>query len=597
MYKRYLLAVFLIFLTTLLFAQEKSLSSIHKEQSDYYKSLKLLTSVQYDSLQEFDGKQIFQLPTDYTLTKKIFGYFPYWAGTNYLNYQWDLLSDFCHFSYEVDPSTGNPTTTHNWYTSDAIDMALDNNVKVHLCVTLFSGHYTFFNTPSAQQTLIDNIITMVQDRGAKGVNIDFEAMPSAYGNAFTDFMITLSEQMHAAISGSEVSIAAPAVNGNNTFNISVMKNYIDFFMIMGYDYYWNGSSQAGPVSPLYSMTASSSYNFSRTISYYQSQGVPDEQIIMGVPYYGRQWPTSNQFAPSATTGSGTAYTYRYIRNNTSGHYSNENKYWEPNSFSPYFSFYMSGWNQCFMEDTYSLGKKYDIVNRRNLGGIGIWALGYDNGYTDFWELIANRFTTSSSPVLLDTIFDSGGPIFDYYNHESYTYTITVLNNKQIDLSFDYLNIEANYDTLWIYDGQDINSPLLDFFSGNINPGTIESSTNHLTLKFCSDGATTEPGWQAVYNAVNPTTTEENSLTKPELNIWPNPFIDKLNISFSLAVSSDVILEIYDIRGNLVFENNFRQISAGKNILRLNPIDIQSGTFLLILKSDGVIFEKRVVIKK
>ncbi len=598
MYKRYLLPVFLFFLTALLFAQEKTVSSIHKEQSEYYNSLNLTTSAQYDSLQEFDRKQIFlTLKKDYTIIKRIFGYFPYWAGTNYLNYQWDLLSDFCHFSYEVDPSTGNATTTHNWYTSDAIDMALYNDVNVHLCVTLFSGHYTFFNTPSAQQTLIDNIITMVQDRGAKGVNIDFEAMPSAYGDAFTSFMIALSEQMHAAISGSEVSIAAPAVNWNNTFNIPILKDYIDFFMVMGYDYYWNGSSQAGPVSPLYSMTASSSYNFSRTISYYQSQGVPDEQIVMGVPYYGRQWPTSNQFAPSSTTGSGTAYTYRYIRNNTSGHYSNENKYWEPNSFSPYFSFYTNGWNQCFMEDTYSLGKKYDIVNRRNLGGIGIWALGYDNGYTDFWELIAGRFTTVSPPILSDTIFDSGGPTFDYFNNETYTYTITVPGDKQIDLDFDYLNLEANYDTLWIYDGQDINSPLLGFFSGNINPETIESSTNHLTLQFYSDGATTEPGWQAVYNAVNPTTTEENSLTKPELNIWPNPFIDVLNISFSLAVSSDVVLEIYDIRGNWGFEKNFRQIPAGKNILRLNPINIQSGTFLLILKSDGVVFGKRVVIKK
>ena len=236
MCKRSLLSFFLLFLTTLLFAQVKTASSIHKEQSEYYRSLNLTTTAQYDSLQGFDGKQICQLPKDYTLTKKIFGYFPYWAGTNYLNYQWDLLSDFCHFSYEVDPSTGNPSTTHNWYTSEAIDMALDNNVKVHLCVTLFSGHYTFFNTPSAQQTLIDNIITMVQDRGAKGVNIDFEAMPSAYGNAFTDFMIELSEQMHVAIPQSEVSIAAPAVNWNNTFNIPVLKDYIDFFMVMGYDY-------------------------------------------------------------------------------------------------------------------------------------------------------------------------------------------------------------------------------------------------------------------------------------------------------------------------------------------------------------------------
>ena len=586
-----------IFVSIFSFAQKETVISIHREQSEYYKSLNLTTTEQYDSLQGYDGKQIAVFPTDYTLSKRVFGYFPYWAGTNYLNYQWDLLSDFCYFSYEVDPSTGNPSTTHDWYSSDAIDMALDNGVNVHLCVTLFSGHYTFFNTPSAPQTLIDNIITMVQERGAKGVNIDFEAMPSAYGNAFTDFIIDLSEQMHSAIPQSEVSIAAPAVNWNNTFNIPVMKDYIDFFMVMGYDYYWNGSSMAGPVSPLYSMTASSSYNFSRTISYYQSQGVPEEQIVMGVPYYGRQWPTSNQFAPSATTGSGTAYTYRYIRNNTSGHYSNNNKYWEPNSFSPYFSFYTSGWNQCFMEDTYSLGKKYDIVNRRGLGGIGIWALGYDNGYTDFWELIAGRFTTSSPPIISDTIFDSGGPAFDYFNNEIYTYTISAPGDKQIDLVFDYLNLEANYDTLWIYDGPDINSTLIGFVSGNMTPGTITSTGNYLTLKFYSDGATTEPGWQAVYNAVNPTATEENDLIKPELNIRPNPFIDELNISFYLSVSSNVTVEMYDLQGRPVFRKSFGHLFAGENNLLILTKDIgiiKPGIYIIILKSGEGYSIKKVI---
>ncbi len=599
MYKKYILSAFFLSMTIFLTAQDKPFYSVHKEQSEYYKSLGLTTDAQFDSLQGFDGKQIFFAPQDFTLTKRVFGYFPYWAGTNYLNYQWDLLSDFCHFSYEVDPATGNPTTTHNWYTSEAIDMAMDNDVNVHLCVTLFSGHYTFFNSTSAPQNLIDNIITLIQDRGAKGVNIDFEAMPSAYGDDFTEFMLNLSEQMHSAIPGSEVSIAAPAVNWNNTFNIPVLKDYIDFFMVMGYDYYWNGSSMAGPVSPLYSMTASSSHNFSWTISYYQSQGVPDEQIVMGVPYYGRQWPTANQFAPSSTTGSGTAYTYRYIRNNSSGYYSNENKYWEPNSFSPYFSFYTSGWNQCFMEDTYSLGKKYDIVNRRGLGGIGIWALGYDNGYSDFWELIAGRFTTSSPPVLSDTIFDSGGPAFNYYNNEYYTYTISVPEEKQIDLTIDYLNTEFGYDTVWIFDGG-INAPLISFFTGDNYPGTIESSSNILTLKFYSDGATTDAGWQAVYNAVNPTTTEENNLTKPEIKIRPNPFADELNISFYLDKPADVTVEIVDIFGNSVFKEKLCNTAGGENKFHLRANDmnqINPGAYILIIKFNGIVKTKNIVLKK
>ncbi len=104
------------------------------------------------------------------------------------------------------------------------------------------------------------------------------------------------------IPGAEVSIAAPAVNWNDKINIPVLNNYIDFYVVMGYDYYWSGSDFAGPVSPLYSVTGSYNYNFSKTISYYQSQSVPNEKIIIAVPYYAYQWPTEGQFAPSSTLG-------------------------------------------------------------------------------------------------------------------------------------------------------------------------------------------------------------------------------------------------------------------------------------------------------
>lgn len=34
-----------------------------------------------------------------------------------------------------------------------------------------------------------------------------------------------------------------------------------------------------------------------------------------------------------------------------------------------------------------------------LKGVGIWALGYDNGYTDLWQLIDNRFTSDTTGVV------------------------------------------------------------------------------------------------------------------------------------------------------------------------------------------------------
>ncbi len=356
MKKSWILLLIFSLLISLTFAQKENSISIHQEESEYFNSFNFTSPHQYDSIFDFDFKGSYDTK-DYQLNKKVFGYFPYWAGSNYLNYQWDLLSDLCYFSYEVDPYSGDPVTVHDWETSPAIDSALANDVKVHLCVTIFSGHSSFFGNQDAQQTLISNIIHLIQDRGAHGVNMDVELLPSSLGDEFTDFIIELDNQMTAQLPEAEISIASPAVNWSGTFNLLILKDHIDFFMIMGYDYYWNGSSQAGPVSPLYSMVGNYDYNFSKTISYYQSQGVPNEKLVLGVPYYARQWQTTGQYAPSSTTGNGTAYTYRYIQNNSSSVYNNENKHWESNSFAPYYSFQNGGWNQCFVDDVYSMGKE------------------------------------------------------------------------------------------------------------------------------------------------------------------------------------------------------------------------------------------------
>jgi spore germination protein YaaH len=48
-------------------------------------------------------------------------------------------------------------------------------------------------------------------------------------------------------------------------------------------------------------------------------------------------------------------------------------------------------NQLWYDDSISLSHKYDWVKNKKLSGVGIWALGYDHGDTELWELLANKF--------------------------------------------------------------------------------------------------------------------------------------------------------------------------------------------------------------
>ncbi len=569
--------------------------SIHREQAQYYQ--KKTSDTLYPTIQNSpesfrDQNSIFSLRSD--LNKLIFGYHPYWMNNTHLNYEWDLLSDLCYFSYEVNPSNGDPLTTNDWLTADAVDSALANGVRAHLCVTLFSSHSTFFSNPDARQNLIDQLIGYVQQRNAHGVNLDFEAVPYSLLDEYQDFIMDFSDQFHAALPEGIVSIAMPAVDWSGLFDVEMLDNYIDLFMIMGYDYYWNGSSQAGPVAPLYSLTGTYDYNLSRTISNYQSEGMPLEKMLLGQPYYARQWPVEDSLAPSGTTGNGSAYTYANIQNNGSGYYSQENRHWETNSFSNYYAFKVNGqWYQCFLEEAYGLGKRYDIVNRRQLAGIGIWALGYDDGYTALWELIADKFTADGTAVSEDTIFDSGGPAWDYYHNEAYAYVIGSEAFDRVALDFDELDLEAGYDTLWIFDGPDTLSSLIGKYSGNTLPDPVISSQPYLCLYFQSDAGLSLPGWKARYSLFWYTHMEEN--WPKEAKLYPNPFSDEINLLFHADQKNTVWISLLDLSGRCLIRQEAR-LHEGINEIRMSTGDLKPGTYLLNLEINGEMRQSKKVLK-
>ncbi|MFC2107349.1 glycosyl hydrolase family 18 protein [Bacteroidota bacterium] len=585
MNKRLIFAFLLLLIINFSFSQHKS---IHQEQSEYYQSLGEISNLQYDSINDFKGILLESEKNNCSLEKVVFGYHPYWAGSAYLNYQWNLLSDMCFFSYDVDAATGLPLTTYNFLGAPAVDSALANGTKVHLCLTLFSSHSIFLNNPTSVQTLIDEVIYYVSTRNAHGVNIDFELVSSSLSTQMMDFISNLSVQVKSAIPDAIISIALPAVDWGQLYDIPFLNNYIDYYMIMAYEYHWQGSSQAGAVSPLYGMVSSNSRSVARTASDYQHKGMPEEKIVLGLPYFGRQWKTDGQMAPANTLATGTAHTYESIMNNGAGFYNPDNLLWEPNSFSPYYSFYNNAWYQCFHPSVKELGYRYDLINYRSFAGLGIWALSYDDGYTELWQLIEDKFTDCSVDKIRDTIFDSGGPAWNYYNDEEYLYTIRSEGAASINLWFEQFELEDEYDSLWIYDGPDNTFPLLAGLSGNTFPALVSSSGSAMTIQFYSDHATTFPGWTAIWEAVG-VGVEENMFETFE--IYPNPaetyFYCRFHIPYSICS-----IWIYDVRGEIV---RMIDVSEGNSDVRIDVSDLSDGVYFVGVYSEGKQIAKQKLI--
>ena len=513
-------------------------TSIHHEQSEFYNQYQHYSEQDFNQVTGITNSINAKKPSSCNLEYEVYGWHPFWVGTAYNNYDFNLLSTFSYFSYELNPSTGNYNSIHSWKTTNSITMAQAAGARVELCVTNFgsSNNNTFLTNMTARQTLIDSLISLLAYRNADGVNIDFEGVSGSNRNDLTSFMMDLSNQLKAARPGSTVSMATYSVDWNNVFDFVALSNYVDQFIIMGYGYYYSGSSVAGPTDPLYSGTLWSSYNLVRSIDYHLKAGVPSSKLLIGLPYYGYEWETVSNTVTSNTTGNfSSSRTYSYVKNNASGNYTN--RQYDQQSETPYY-IYNTGtnWRQAFVCDEESLGERYDVVKQLDIAGIGIWALGYDDGYTQLWDLIEEKFTDCSTIECSDTIYDRGGEFGQYRNDEDYTLTISPTGASSVSLTFLQFDVEVGFDSLWIYDGSTTSAQLIGGYSGTSLPPVVNSTGPDLTLEFYSDVATRGDGWVAVYSCVmdtvKPTTLISSSPSPFASGDFTTNFTDADNVGGS-----------------------------------------------------------------
>jgi spore germination protein YaaH len=381
---KYVIAILLyVFAAAASMPQDKSVGQI---QSEYYSAYKFTSENDFDRLNNYHAPPKANSPTPW---KHVFGWNPYWVGTAYTSYNYNLLTTVGYFSYEVDTATGSYTDIHFWRTTNLIPLAHVSGVGVVLTVTNFgvTNNTAVLSSALKRQRLIDSIISLVQFRQADGVNIDFESVGSSQQSNLVTFMTALASQMHTRVPGSKVSIDLPAVDWNNSFDITALNNVCDYMIVMGYDYYWSTAPNAGPCAPLQSGGFWGSYNVTNSVNTTLSRGAAAGKLLLGVPYYGYEWPTSTGSLNSTTTGTGTAYSYSTIKTYADTY----GRIWDSYSLTPWYKYQSTTWHQGWYDDSVSLGMKYDLVNTKNMAGIGIWALSYDGSNNELWNLISTKF--------------------------------------------------------------------------------------------------------------------------------------------------------------------------------------------------------------
>ncbi len=364
---------------------------VHAEHSAQFGQLR------FDYVDEFEG-----LPRD-LITRDglrepshvVFGYHPYWRGSDWENYDYNQLSHIAWFNLAMDNS-GNITDANGWPWNGLVDLAHSHGVKVIVTVTNFdnTGIGILLGDAIYRQNAIDNLIARVVQGNADGVNIDFEFVPSSARNDFNTFMHDLTQAFHDQIPGSEVSIAMPSVDWSSAYDYDYLSDNSDGLMIMAYGYYWSGSSRAGPNSPLYS--GLSSWHIQRTIEDYLTKtGDDGSQLILGLPWYGRDWEVvgtvMNAEVVDGTSGSSILYPTAESRAQTYG------KQYNSQVHGAWYNYNNGDHHQVWYDDSLSLATKYNYAIEMGIKGIGIWALGYDGGSPEIWGGLSDAFGALSAP--------------------------------------------------------------------------------------------------------------------------------------------------------------------------------------------------------
>ncbi len=329
-----------------------------------------------------------------SLSHVVFGYHPYWKGTAWQNYNYDLLSHIAWFGLAMN-SVGDITDSHGWPLQGLVEKAHDNGVKVIVTVTLFddAGIETLLGNSSYRQNAIDNLISKVIQGNADGVNVDFEFVKNpAYKDEFNTFIYDLTQAFHDQIPGSEVSIAMPSVDWWGSYDYNYLSDNSDGLMIMAYGYYWSGSNNAGPISPLNS--GLSSWYIRRTIEDYLSKtGQDGSQLILGLPWYGRSWEvTSTDMGAATIAGSSSSIVYSAAETNAQAY----GKQYNSTAPAAWYNNNNGELRQAWYDDSLSLAKKYTYAKDTGIKGIGIWALGYDGGRPELWGGLNEVFGRTTS---------------------------------------------------------------------------------------------------------------------------------------------------------------------------------------------------------
>lgn len=207
------------------------------------------------------------------------------------------------------------------------------------------------------------------------------------------------------------------------------------------------------------------------------------------------------------------------------------------------------------------------------------------------EFDAHRPAYCGMDIFTDPIgsFGDGSGSFHYNPGVICMYQIQPPDANQITITFNSFEIETDKDVLKVYNG----TSLVGTFTGSDIPDPIVIPSGTAMLRFETSPFVQMPGWEISYEIGNVGVEEPEAFA--EVEVFPNPATDALNLNFHLENSQSIEVRLVNVTGEAIYTDKLTNVSGTVN----HKIDVSSfakGIYILNLTSTAGTVNKKIIIK-
>lgn len=338
------------------------------------------------------------LKTSTPINKKVIGFLPFWlidkAQPDYSPY----ITQLSYFNLVIDSDgtiqkyTSPGESDPGWHSLfvGKVDDYLDNarSKGVELSLTIFSGNDKkidkFLEDPkTSAQNLINDINPILQERGFTDLNLDIEKVADATPDQrerYVDFVSEVRKLLDRKIT---ITIDVPGISfvkDKNLANPKSLAKIADYIVFMGYDFHNPGSFVTGPVAPQSGAGIVSEFDIESATQAALTQ-MPSSKLILAIPLYGYSWETINSSPRAAVMpGSGYSMSAKSVQDllTSCATCSSEFDKIDSEAHVIYKDSDTDLYHQVFYPNKESTQIKVDFAKAQKLGGMALWALGYED---------------------------------------------------------------------------------------------------------------------------------------------------------------------------------------------------------------------------